>query len=110
MVLDYMVTRVIIMNSLKLDGHSLSTMRNVLLSKNTIAFIAIKNGLDDHLFLDPKDRNGTSSLAKFKAAVSDVNVSPIGNSVLPNSGKSTSTSLTLCFRTADGAATVSPFD
>ncbi|XP_022649240.1 uncharacterized protein LOC111245312 isoform X1 [Varroa destructor] len=73
MVLNYMITRILIMNSQSnLNTKALSKMRSAILQRNAISFIAIKNKVDDYIFINEQHLANTSSTAKFKEQVKNL--------------------------------------
>lgn len=52
-------------------------MRSALLHQNTIAFIAVKNKLDNYIFVETKHVAADSPLAKFKTQVNNIDVSKL---------------------------------
>lgn len=77
MVLEYMVSRAFIMNSVDLSGSNFNKMTSAILNKHAVAFIAVKNKLDEFLLLAEKDKSPSSNLAKFKALIQNYSVSLI---------------------------------
>ncbi|OQR76896.1 endoribonuclease Dcr-1-like [Tropilaelaps mercedesae] len=69
MVLEYIIKRVLIMNSQSnFDGSTLNNMATALLKADTVAFIAVKNKLEVYLFIDQIHMNN-SKAAKFREVV-----------------------------------------
>ncbi|XP_003739924.1 endoribonuclease Dcr-1 [Galendromus occidentalis] len=68
MVLDYMFMRHILLNMNSISGHQLSTMKNAMVQRDTLCFVALKHNFEKYIHVDRKLLE-TKAMGEFRDAV-----------------------------------------
>ena len=68
MVVDYMFSRHLLLNMDQINGEQLTMMKSAMVNRNTLAFVALKNGFDKFIKVNAGSLS-TKSMKEFTGAV-----------------------------------------